>query len=859
MSSITGEEAYILAMNYTDKVAEQVNGTSIDDENIKPDATWSSEKIANDYSSKEYVADQISNSLHLVKEIVDEIPVVEDAKENVIYMIKDDNATNGDVYKEYQLINGEIVQTGDTSIDLTDYVKKEDVPNLDDVAIIDDEIIEKDSVWSSEKTVTEMLNQYDRYVRIKGMSGYRFSSINMLLSDLDYVYQNRTPYEIGYGWKITEVETNGGTPSEILVSITDNPDDYFSSIINVGCYGGDYKDAIVYVNTYAGDTPFEVIFAGNLTKPVVVDEELDIESTNAIQNKTVAEALDGIMNTYISIGDLNARKGLSISLVANEDNTQQIIDALDVREQFVEWFGNSNDRFGISPKTYGDRINELRIIKTTETNAIITAIMNSGAVLSRLYTGGTLGDWTSTGHILTDGYMDDGTISITGSSEDSSGMYGNGVLPETLGFSRDAMTWANGCYRISNMTDLVGLPDNLQLGRLEHFNLKRWKGNHNPHTKDWAERMSVFYSDNGNIYTRLQISGATAGTITTDTGWRCVTQNTKALVTNAQNFKIDLTKRNASWYGMFTFNFTYGSTPCEITVTIIDKVYYTITKGQNVVSAITYTQDGAKYTIGIDFTTKMYGTQVVEIPSEFGTINSLTAEQFAGDTTAISKGQDCNEIIYTSLSGNLAGITTVLDLVNALVTEYRALSSKKPIRFVSGEITKTTLTDLPRNYGLLQITVFGYDVVEVSFAGSSFGFKTLHYGFVNRTSGEALFSSLFWEIVDTPVTELIDLGLDGSATIQNVMDVMTIGQHCILNTSRFDDKTQVDNIEYGKVEIRRLSSGMWSLWLEDVLHGNVVAHGTCSNGKFAGWHYFTTKSYVDNLIADLQAQIDALK
>ena len=326
--------------------------------------------------------------------------------------------------------------------------------------------------------------------------------------------------------------------------------------------------------------------------------------------------------TYVSISDLNTRKGLSISLVANEDNTQKIIDALDVKEQFVEWFGNSNNRFGINPKTYGDRINELRIIKTTETNAIITAIMNSGAVLSRLYTGGSLGDWTSTGHILSDGYMDDGTISITGTSEDSSGMYGNGVLPETLGFSRDAMTWANGCYRISNMTDLVGLPDNLQLGRLEHFNLKRWKGNHNPHTKDWAERMSVFYSDNGNIYTRLQISGATAGVVTSDTGWQ--------------------------------------------------------------------------------------------------------------------------------------------------------------------------------------------------------------------------------QIATTPITELTDLGLDGTATIQNVMDKMTIGQHCIINTSRFDDKTEVNNIEYGKVEIRRLSSGMWSLWLEDVLHGDVVAHGTCSASKFAGWHYLATTDYVDS-------------
>ena len=228
-----------------------------------------------------------------------------------------------------------------------------------------------------------------------------------------------------------------------------------------------------------------------------------------------------VLTTYVSIGDLNSRKGTSISLVANEDNTQTLIDALDAKEQFVDWFGNSNDRFGINPKTYGGRINEFRVTKLTNTDASITAIMNSGAVLSRVYTGGTLGDWVSTGHILNDGYTDDGTIAITGQSEDSTGMYGNGVLPETLGFTRDVMTWDNGIYRISHGNDtLIGLPENLQSGRLEHFNLKRWQGNHNPHTKDWAERMSIFYSMNGNIYTRTQVSGATAGTLYSDTGWR---------------------------------------------------------------------------------------------------------------------------------------------------------------------------------------------------------------------------------------------------------------------------------------------------------------------------------------------------
>ena len=149
-------------------------------------------------------------------------------------------------------------------------------------------------------------------------------------------------------------------------------------------------------------------------------------------------------------------------------------------------------------------------------------------------------------------------------------------------------------------------------------------------------------------------------------------------------------------------------------------------------------------------------------------------------------------------------------------------------------------------------TVYGTQLVEVNDS-----FCTINNLTAEQFTGDVVATLL--NDGSTPITELTDLGLDGSATIQNVMDKMLIGQHCILNTSRFNDKTQVGNIEYGKVEIRRLSSGMWSLWLEDVLHGDTVAHGTCSNGKFTGWHYFTTKSYVDNLIADLQAQINALK
>ena len=151
--SMSGDDAYILSMDYTDKRMEQVGGVTIDDENIKPNSTWSSEKIARDYSTKEYVAEQISNTVHLVKEIVDAPPTVDEAKENVIYMVKDDTVTSGDVYKEYQLINGAVVQTGDTSIDLSEYAKLEDVEKKTE---IDDTVTSTETTWSSKKIKEEI-------------------------------------------------------------------------------------------------------------------------------------------------------------------------------------------------------------------------------------------------------------------------------------------------------------------------------------------------------------------------------------------------------------------------------------------------------------------------------------------------------------------------------------------------------------------------------------------------------------------------------------------------------------------------------------------------------------------------------
>ena len=80
------------------------------------------------YATKTYVGEQISSVDHLKREIVTEIPSPETADKNTIYMLKIESATGEDKYKEYLLIDGTLQCIGDTSVDLTDYAKKTEIP-----------------------------------------------------------------------------------------------------------------------------------------------------------------------------------------------------------------------------------------------------------------------------------------------------------------------------------------------------------------------------------------------------------------------------------------------------------------------------------------------------------------------------------------------------------------------------------------------------------------------------------------------------------------------------------------------------------------------------------------------------------
>lgn len=84
--------------------------------------------LSNVYTKQETdnaIATAIAAVDHLSREIVEALP--ETANENVIYMILRKGGTGQDVYNEYMYINGAWEIIGNTSVDLTDYAKKEDI------------------------------------------------------------------------------------------------------------------------------------------------------------------------------------------------------------------------------------------------------------------------------------------------------------------------------------------------------------------------------------------------------------------------------------------------------------------------------------------------------------------------------------------------------------------------------------------------------------------------------------------------------------------------------------------------------------------------------------------------------------
>lgn len=81
-------------------------------------------------ATQTYVASQIASAGHITKQIVEALPDVESAQENVIYMIlSDDPKEDDNVYDEYMLINGALEHIGSTKT-VIEAIPNSEIDNL---------------------------------------------------------------------------------------------------------------------------------------------------------------------------------------------------------------------------------------------------------------------------------------------------------------------------------------------------------------------------------------------------------------------------------------------------------------------------------------------------------------------------------------------------------------------------------------------------------------------------------------------------------------------------------------------------------------------------------------------------------
>lgn len=85
-------------------------------------------------------------------------------------------------------------------------------------------------------------------------------------------------------------------------------------------------------------------------------------------------------------------------------------------------------------------------------------------------------------------------------------------------------------------------------------------------------------------------------------------------------------------------------------------------------------------------------------------------------------------------------------------------------------------------------------------------------------------------------TTLDELGLTADATIQDVIDALSIGDTALLRTDAFTNwSTLFNGIQWGYLKVEKTVNGLCNIELQEVVTPNRRYFGTQSSGKFSSW------------------------
>ena len=286
------------------------------------------------------IATAIANADHLKREIVADLPSVEDADENTIYMIPSGLQEDDNKYYEWILIDGVFEQVGSWEVDLKNYATKDDVSAVDTKVNTLTQTV-TDNKNALDEDISDLQQQItDEIARAQEAEEANAAEIAKKANAADVYTKSETDSAIADAVKSA---TGGESASDVLIALNN-----YKKAVNTEVWGSEVADESLTSTPSRIDTLEEAVSELQNEEPYissvtadfqVIDGQLVLNelpaskiagltdmSNNVSILQTKVQSLEDILNGYTDEETAEEVPGLIAELEAIKTNYLTIVD-----------------------------------------------------------------------------------------------------------------------------------------------------------------------------------------------------------------------------------------------------------------------------------------------------------------------------------------------------------------------------------------------------------------------------------------------------------------------------------------------------------------------------------------------------
>lgn len=286
------------------------------------------------------IATAIANADHLKREIVADLPSVEDADENTIYMIPSGLQEDDNKYYEWILIDGVFEQVGSWEVDLKNYATKDDVNAVDTKVDTLTQTV-TDNKSALDEDISDLQQQItDEIARAQEAEEANAAEIAKKANAADVYTKSETDSAIADAVKSA---TGGESASDVLIALNN-----YKKAVNTEVWGSEVADESLTSTPSRIDTLEQAVSELQNEEPYissvttdfqVIDGQLVLNelpaskitgltdmSNNVSILQTKVQSLEDILNGYTDEETDEEVPGLIAELEAIKTNYLTIVD-----------------------------------------------------------------------------------------------------------------------------------------------------------------------------------------------------------------------------------------------------------------------------------------------------------------------------------------------------------------------------------------------------------------------------------------------------------------------------------------------------------------------------------------------------